>query len=283
MSSKQSLWNHFLLIVLLLSPELLFAQAKPAPKTENHTATSSLQFKQVDGKEHTIIDNHRFSIVYTCQNSGCFNLVRHEDFFSDSEEGVEGGRSVVYVSAWRRDNPSAPIWKAKVHADVGKAYDVFYETTLYGCCGDPDRKTYLSLETGKAILESCEYEPLKVEVPNTRTRRFIAYSCTTGGSNEQDFQVGRLQYTDENRVLQTVALREPSFHQPPEMALRIPKQQDSKSAQLWAHNGDRPANGASGFSVVLRFDEGEVVIPVENDHLVVPKALLPSGFKFIQK
>ena len=283
MSSKRTIWTYFLPIALSLSSEFLFAQDnKPDQKLEKHTATSSLQFKQVDGKEHTIIDNHRFSIVYTCDSSGCFNLVLHENFFSDVEEGAEGGKAIVNVLAWRRDKPEVILWKAKLHADVGKAHEDFYETTLYGCCGDPDRKTYLSLASGNSIFESCEYEPLKVEIPNTRTERYITYSCTTGGNNARDPHFGRLQYSDGSRVLETVTIREPSFHQPPETSLRTPKQADSKAIQLWAHNGDQSGKGASGFSVVLRFEEGELVIPVENDRLDIHKAVLPSGFKFTQ-
>lgn len=149
--------------------------------------------------------------------------------------------------------------------------------TQFGTSAGPDDRIYYSLRSGKKVYLSTSDEKddlPKIEVPNTRISRYIAYGYPRPAN-----QRGLLQFGDKESVHQKITIHEPVIGRPPIVALRIAGKEDSQFAELWQHDGDTSSRAVSGVSVVLRFeDEGEIVIPVENDRLVIGKARLPKGF-----
>jgi len=261
--------------ISLLSQSALPPDSKGTPP-ERHSATSSLEFRVVAGKEHTITQNQRFSVIYRCLDK-CSDIVLHESFYSDQEEGVEGTRGTVSVTAWRKDAPTVVMWKLKAAGDEGKPTDAFYEITQFGCCGGWDDKTYFALRTGQNVYNSAENGLLKIEVPNTQTKRYVAYTYPASRK-----AIGLLQFGDAEKLLQKVTIGEPQVEQPPTIALRLSGQPDSQSVTLWSHKGDKSAKAVSGVSVVLTYDSREVVVPIENDRFAVQSAKAPKGYTFTE-
>lgn len=276
---EERMRNGLLIAVVLALNGVSAAQAaKPVSAAEKHTAMSSLEFRAVDGKEHTITRNQRFSVIYRCLDE-CSNIVLRESFYSDQEEGVEGAKETVSVIAWPKDKPDKVLWNLKAAGSEGRPLDDFYEITWFGCCGDWNEKSYFSLRTGKKVFSSStddENALLEVQVPNTRTKRYITYRYLTAE------KLGQVQFGDSETVRQTVTIKESAVGRPPSLSLRVAGKPDSKSVSLWAHDADKSSGAVSGVSVVLGFESGErqveVVLPIENDRIAVQKARLPKGF-----
>jgi hypothetical protein len=208
-------------------------------------------------------------------------LVLRESFFSDQEEGVEGAHETVNVVAWRKDTPGTTLWTLKAAGSEGKPLNDFYEVTWFGCCGGWNEKSYFSLRTGKKVFSSStddENALLEIDVPNTRTKRYLTYKYVNSGK-----QIGQLQFGDSEAVFQTVSIKEPSKGRPPTITLRVAGKPDSTSISLWPNDGDKSGKAVSGVSVVLVYEVGdrheEVVIPIENDRMSLQKARLPKGYE----
>ncbi len=174
-----------LLIVIVFALHILLAAQTTksvSSPTEKHSATSTVEFKVVDGKEHTIIRNQRFSVIYRCLDE-CANFVLRESFFSDQEEGIEGAHEMVSVIAWPKDNPGKALWTLKAAGSEGKPLDEFYEVTWFGCCGDWNEKSYFSLRTGKKVFSSSTDEEnalLEIDVPKETLIKFSGFHSYSG-------------------------------------------------------------------------------------------------------
>jgi hypothetical protein len=265
--------------VLVLTLAQSFAQSgsNVEQQNEKRTATSSLEFKRVAGKMRTIIRNQRFSVIYLCMDQ-CSDHVLHEVFYSDREEGIEGGKYLVTATASRKDEPGKNLWKLQAAGDEGAPISDFYKVIQHGCCGDENTMTYFSLRSGKKVYFSSsddENALLTIEVPNTPTKRYVAFSMSNPKAGTP---AGRLQFGDDENVRQVVTVQQPIRNRPPELVLRIAGKPDSQYVQLWSGNGDRSSKAVSGVTVVLKFDAAEVLIPLENDRLAVQKAKTPKGY-----
>jgi hypothetical protein len=96
--------------VLLFTSLSLCAQAPQSPPaTERHAVTSSIEFKTLRGKQHTITRNQKFSTFYACLDE-CTDIVLHETYYRDEEEGVEGGIYEVRAKAWSKQKPDRVLW-----------------------------------------------------------------------------------------------------------------------------------------------------------------------------
>jgi hypothetical protein len=255
----------------------LFAQGNTPQAPQRHSATSFLEFKSMDGKEHTVINNQRFSVSYRCLTyrvSECSDIVFHESFYSDQEEDMEGARADVTVTAWLKKTANIALWKLKAPGDEGKVLEEFYEITQFGCCGGWDEKTYFALGTGKKIYTSSQNGLLKIAVPNTPTKRYIAFSSHQVAGK----WIGWIQFGDENHVMQTLTLIQPGFSEPPEIGLQLEGRTEAQSVELWARNGDSSPNAVSGVNVTLKFDESTVVVPIQNDRLASNQVKTPKGY-----
>jgi hypothetical protein len=244
---------------------------------KKRTGTSSLEFKLVAGKMHTLICNQRFSVISIC-NDKCSDYILHETFYSDQEDGVEGGKFEATVTASSKNEPNKELWKIQSTGDEGNPWYDFYKVIQHGCCGAENTMTYFSLRSGKKVYSASsddENALLKIEVPNTHTKRYVAFSYFYSKSGTP---VGRLQFGDGEFVQQMVAIKQPSYDRPPDVSLRMTGKPDSQYAQLWSGNGDRSSKAVSGVTVVLKFDSAEILIPIENDRLVVQKAKTPKGY-----
>lgn len=179
----------------------------------------------------------------------------------------------------------------------------YFVSTVFGCCGAPDRHVVRATETGRLLFRSTGPGRLGraawAEMPNARPPliRWAAFSGDVGEADLAQGVVGTLAFGGEGGAtsLLQVRMKAPKDAQV-DRNLELssaanlvwidgkhpgakPEQGEVDSpAQMWIADGAKSAEQIGGFSLVLRLGQTNLaVIPVVADHLVVRQARLSPG------
>ena len=188
---------------------------------------------------------------------------------------------------------------------VGERY---FASTMFGCCGAPDRHVVRATETGRLLFRSTGAGELGrvawADMPNARPP-LIRWAAFNGDIDEDSLThgvVGILSYGGESGATSSMQIRMKA----PKDALTEKNLELSSGADLvwidgkhpgakpeqgevgspatmWSAEGAKSAEQVSGFSLALQLGKTNLaIIPIVADHLAVGKARLSPGISLIE-
>jgi len=181
--------------------------------------------------------------------------------------------------------------------------NLYFATTMPGCCGGADTHRVRLLASGRALFRSTGAGAVGcaawAEAPNSRPRtlRWAAFDGQVSDEELKGGLVGRIAYGSDGGPLSLLALRvKPEREDIVELATELshdaalfwldPKHPEDDATpgsaypkSIWAIEGVREPAKIGGFRLALRLEGRELaLVAVEGDRLVLASAKTAEGF-----
>ncbi|WEK45287.1 MAG: hypothetical protein P0Y56_09585 [Candidatus Andeanibacterium colombiense] len=265
------------------------AQAAPAEERgAQPSLTAQSSFSETgEGEDYVArIVNATFATgrLYAPDGSGARDMVYEQRIDSTARAAAEGTQSELRVTA-RSDGKT--LWTIHDSGNEGAAFGDYYRTTEWGCCGAENTMRSYFAWTGKLAFTATA-DPLFLTIPNTSTRRAIAYlsAYSVAGIEGEKYPrgTGLIALVDGDRTVDLVLLESDEgtgFEWTPKLALADPTgahAQSGDSFDLWPADGNPDPAGLTGVDLVLGWDaDGQAAIPVAAGTFDLAHARLPAG------
>lgn len=282
-------------ILVALTGLILLGAAAPAPKVHREATSSAETWREKDGRRITHTVNRRFTFATTYpERFKKVDLLLAETFDRTLDSGAEGEKSKVTVeSSGASDASGKAVWKIETEGSSGEPTDEnVYRVTRSGCCGAQDLSICFSLLNGRELFSS-DAPILKIEVPNSSFRRFVAYhdlmaASPIPGAAKRRGVVGVLEYGSDrepgSRLYAVADKPEPPENFAAKKVSIVAKEKEIEEDHFDVWEADKSSDPAKigGFSVRVRaYMEPDFLleVPVEADRLVPEKAKLAKGIR----
>ncbi len=289
-----SIKSKFSLVCLLFClSSIVFAQKAAAPPPTSTTSTFEIVRKS--DREVFTTTNRQFKYVSLFNGENFKSLLLLEEIRTDVSPDVEGSNGTLKVDAWlgKTSKPDKKAWTIKSDANAGEAGDVFYKTTNFGCCASFNVYTWYNLLTGQKVFTGTT-NFIKLSVPNTggdSLDRYITFHSREGTIltpeiKRMDDAIGVIEYGTKSRATHRIIVRTSEValleSGTPEMGVehkaetKFAKDDQDEEVTLWGFDGKKDKSSLSDFTVILKWEDKQIVIPFKNDAPVLTGAKLPA-------